>query len=154
VSRCVALLFVALLVSGCHRIVADRPAVDGDPAVKPGPDADFDIYEAALRHEIEQYSVHPNPPRVFYVALDGDPPAVFLKRFAGGPARVEPMSRYGSGKEAGVALVVLHSEIQRADADHVRVPGLTHYADEELTCGTPYPITLVRKNGKWTPDLR
>jgi hypothetical protein len=152
-SRCVPLLLISLLACGCHRAAADRPVVDGDAAVNPT-DADFDIYEAALRHEVAQYSAQPNPPRVFYVSLDGDPPAPFLKRFTDGTARVEPMSRYGGGKEAGVALVVLHTEIQRTDADHVRVPGLTHYADEDLKCGTPYPISLVRKDGKWTPDRR
>jgi hypothetical protein len=133
-------LAAALLACGCS-----APGLSWLPA-------EYDVYEAVVRHALRQRDQAPPGQRmVLYLALeDGDPPPAFLLRFAGSPVPVAPASHHQEDRPGVFAVRLWVGEVSWTGPDQARVMMRAERQDERLTCGTPWPCRLARAGGRWS----
>jgi hypothetical protein len=127
---------------------SDNPPPKQVPVVNLGPE--YDVYEALIRQSVASFSASETKPTAFLVYLAGnDPPAEFLKRFADLKIPVKPASM-GQGLDPKTPVVgVSLGEVQWQGADKARVMGRVAESWVVHKCGTPWPMNVSRKQGKW-----
>ena len=110
----------------------------------------------AVRHEVSNFNAASPPPQAYYVDIDGAaPPPAFLARFDDLPVKVHTNYPNMTHHDIDNTTVLIHlHDVYHDGSDQARVMVLTHHAGETLKCGTPYPVPLVRTNGKWSAVVR
>jgi hypothetical protein len=118
------------------------------PVLPLGPE--YDVYEALIRYNVQDFAGTVRRPIVFLVALDGnDPPAEFLKRLADLKAPVWPASIAKDLAPKVMVVGITLGVVEWQGADEARVLGRVAESWVAHKCGTPWPMNASRKQGKW-----
>ena len=154
------MLAVIVVGSGCCCQQAEDPDVVPKPPSTLG--AEYDVYEAIIRHHIQHFAAGDGlKPEVYYVAIQlrddddkTDPPAAFLQRFADLKVSVRAASVQMRVDDPRPAADIWLGPVEWQGTNDVRMMGRVYEAWVTQKCGTPWPMLASRKDGKWAMVIR